>query len=354
MMAGTARELAAAPAPADESGASPALRGMILCDPAADDRRPFGAVLLDVVDGRPWVDAVLALLIRAGAAHTLIVAAPPVAARLQRLLGDGSQWGVRVSLALLDETATPQAACAAVLRAAAEFPGRATTVLHNARCLLHGPALQVALQACVARARGATLLAMPAAPGDDTEPSCQVDDAQRVVALAAPVPVPRPPSVSSGAPSAHGAARRRLAGFCVYDARLPRALLAADDNDDRAAPQGLSTAHSPAHALNTWYLRRRALYAVTAGAGVACECMRDLREAAVPVAVRETPGFVSTRAIAACPVAAAFARRLINESQVRTLAQDEPPGAWREHLQTLAAGSGSTTPAPEAGTSVDA
>ncbi len=104
--------------------------------------------------GKSLLHYALANLLLARIRRILVVAAPEQAPNLQRLLGDGGQWGVSLSYAL----AKNRGMLGAVL-AGAEFIGGQCLAVARAEHILHGEGLEMRLRQAATLKKGARAFA---------------------------------------------------------------------------------------------------------------------------------------------------------------------------------------------------
>lgn len=112
--------------------------------------------LLPVFD-KPLVYYPLSVLMLAGIREILIVVSPPDLLSFQRLLGDGSQWGLQIEYAIQ----TQPAGLADAFRVGSAFLGNAPSALILGDNIFYGLGFQRTLAAVAERTTGATIFAYP-------------------------------------------------------------------------------------------------------------------------------------------------------------------------------------------------
>jgi len=134
------------------------MRGILLAGGRATRLHPITKALskqlLPVYD-EPMVYYPLSVLMLAGIRDVLVISAPPDLPQFKALLGDGSQWGLRLAYA---EQKKPEGIAQAIL-IADEFLAGEPSCLILGDNLFHGAGLTPLLHSACARADGATIFA---------------------------------------------------------------------------------------------------------------------------------------------------------------------------------------------------
>jgi glucose-1-phosphate thymidylyltransferase len=134
------------------------MRGVLLAGGRATRLHPITKALskqlLPVYD-KPMIYYPLSVLMLAGIRDVLVISAPPDLPQFKALLGDGSQWGLRLAYA---EQKKPEGIAQAIL-IADEFLAGGPSCLILGDNLFYGAGLTPLLHSACARAEGATIFA---------------------------------------------------------------------------------------------------------------------------------------------------------------------------------------------------
>jgi glucose-1-phosphate thymidylyltransferase len=267
--------------------------------------RAVSKQLLPLYD-KPLVYYPLATLMLAGIREVLLISTREDGPLFARLLGDGSQWGVRISYAVQPE---PRGIAQALL-IAADFIGSDAVSLVLGDNLFYGHGLPEQLRAAAARNRGATVFAYyvrdPARYG-----VVEFDAAGRAVGL----------EEKPAAPRSHYA----VTGLYFYDAdcvSIARTL--------GPSPRGELEITD----VNRAYLERGALHVEVLGRGVAwldTGTHESLLQAANFVETVESRQGLKI----CCPEEIAYRQGFIDAAQLRRLARELGKSGYGAYLESV-------------------
>ncbi|HYL04248.1 MAG TPA: glucose-1-phosphate thymidylyltransferase RfbA [Steroidobacteraceae bacterium] len=267
--------------------------------------RAVSKQLLPLYD-KPLVYYPLATLMLAGIRDVLLISTPADRALFERLLGDGSPWGVRIGYAVQSE---PRGIAEALLIAADFIRGDSVSLVLGDN-LFYGHGLPEQLRAAAGRERGATVFAYyvrdPQAYG-----VVEFDAGGRAIGL----------EEKPAAPRSHYA----VTGLYFYDAQavgIARAL--------RPSARGELEITD----LNRAYLERRALHVEVLGRGVAW------LDTGTPATLLQAANFVETIEARqglkiCCPEEIAYRQGYIDRSQLERLAHALGPSGYGEYLASV-------------------
>jgi glucose-1-phosphate thymidylyltransferase len=267
--------------------------------------RAVSKQLLPLYD-KPLVYYPLATLMMAGVNDILLISTPDDGPLFQRLLGDGSQWGIRMSYAIQRE---PRG-IAQALTIAADFIRGESVCLALGDNFFYGHGLPEQLRAAAARSVGATVFAYyvrnPQSYG-----VVEFDSAGKAVGL----------EEKPAAPRSHYA----VTGLYFYDARCTQ------------IAQGLKPSargELEITDVNRAYLDSGALHVEVLGRGVAW------LDTGTHAALLQAANFVETIEArqglkVCCPEEIAFRQGLIGRAQLQRLAADLKHTGYGEYLESV-------------------
>jgi glucose-1-phosphate thymidylyltransferase len=258
--------------------------------------------LLPVFD-KPLVYYPLSVLMLAGVRQILLIVTPQDLPSFQRLLGDGSQWGLQIEYAVQPKPS----GLADAFRLGANFLGSDPSVLILGDNIFYGLGFQTTLAAAAARTAGATIFAYP------------VRDARRygVIELDArqrPVSLEEKPSIPKS--------NLAVPGLYFYDAQAVE--IAAGLKTSARGELEITD-------LNRAYLQRGELHVQPLGRGFAW------LDAGTPGALLQAANYVQTLEERqglkiACPEEIAFRKGFISAGELETLAH-AVGGEYGEYLR---------------------
>lgn len=258
--------------------------------------------LLPVFD-KPLIYYPLSVLMLAGVRQILIIVTPQDLASFERLLGNGSQWGLQIEYAI---QAQPQG-LADAFRVGRSFLGNDSSVLILGDNIFYGLGFQSTLAAAAARESGATIFAYPVRDAR-TYGVVELDDQQQPVSLEEK---PNSPKSNLAVP-----------GLYFYDHQAVE--IAASLKPSTRGELEITD-------LNRVYLERGELQVQPLGRGFAW------LDAGTPASLLQAANYVQTLEERqglkiACPEEIAFRKGFISASDLQTLAH-AVGGEYGEYLR---------------------
>jgi glucose-1-phosphate thymidylyltransferase len=267
--------------------------------------RAVSKQLLPLYD-KPLVYYPLATLMLAGIREVLLISTPDDRALFQRLLGDGTQWGIRVQYAVQRE---PRGIAEALL-IGADFIGTEPVCLILGDNLFYGHGLPEQLRSAAARGAEATVFAYHVRdPG--RYGVVEFDAGGRVIGLEEKPAAPRSPYA--------------VTGLYFYDARCVE--LARQLKPSARGELEITD-------VNRAYLGRGALQVEVLGRGVAW------LDTGTHASLLAAANFVETIEArqglkVCCPEEIAFRQGFIDDAQLRSLAQALGKSGYGEYLERV-------------------
>ena len=271
--------------------------------------RSVSKQLMPIYD-KPMIYYPLTTLMLAGIREVLVITTPHDAPAFENLLGDGSQWGMRIEYA---QQPSPDGLAQAFLIGESFIAGDPCALVLGDN-IFYGHGMQGLLRESTQRAEGATVFGYwvknPSAYG-----VAEFDAEGRVVSL----------EEKPDEPKSHYA----VAGLYFYDARVVEFAKAL-----KPSPRGELEITD----LNRLYLEDSSLSLVKLGRGVAW------LDTGTPEALLAAANFIQTLETRqglqiACPEEVAFLAGWIDEAGLRALAEPLAKTAYGQYLAGLADGS---------------